>query len=135
MQHLLAFRTIIKGFDRQHNNLLVILPCFMLCELHLACYLTLYLAWRKIRKIVDFCVRRCGLVSIFPDRTTIATAIFPVRSLFLPAVRAILQVCHAEGVDDYGQICPEGQAEQEGSEGTEPPAANNVGLQSSQQSC
>jgi len=59
----------------------------------------------------------------------IAAAIFPIPFLFLPAARVILQIRHAEGSDDHGQICPEGQAEQEGSEGTEPPAADHVGFQ------
>ena len=36
---------------------------------------------------------------------------------------------HAEGDDDHGQICPEGKAEQEGSEGTEPSTADDVGFQ------
>jgi catechol 2,3-dioxygenase-like lactoylglutathione lyase family enzyme len=36
---------------------------------------------------------------------------------------------HGKGDDDHGQICSEGQAEQESSEGTEPSAANDVGLQ------
>ena len=35
----------------------------------------------------------------------------------------------AEGDDVHGQVYPEGKAEQEGSEGTQPPAARDLGLQ------
>ncbi len=41
---------------------------------------------------------------------------------------------HGKGEDDHGQICPEGKAEQKGSEGTEPSAADDVGIQPRQQS-
>ena len=34
-----------------------------------------------------------------------------------------------KGDDDHGQICSEGQAEQKGSEETEPSAADDVGFQ------
>ncbi len=68
------------------------------------------------------------------DCDAIAADIFLTSSLYGVIPSVILQVRHVEGDDDHGQICPEGQAEQEGSEGTEPPAANDVGLQPRQQS-
>ena len=34
-----------------------------------------------------------------------------------------------KGDEDHGRICPEGQTEQEGSEGAEPSAAGHVGFQ------
>ena len=34
-----------------------------------------------------------------------------------------------EGSDDHGQICSEGQAEQESSEGTEPSTTSHLGFQ------
>ena len=57
----------ILGFDKQHNNPPVILPCFKPREIHLACYPALYLAWQKIRIIAFFSVRRCRFNSDFID--------------------------------------------------------------------
>jgi len=59
----------------------------------------------------------------------IDTAIFLLLLLSAIPGHAILSLRHAKGVDDHGQICSEGQAEQESSEGTEPSAANDVELQ------
>ena len=74
--------------------------------------------------------QKCGL---FSDYLQLGHKIIPEgqeKGLLFPSLNAILPLCHADGGDDHGRIHSESKTEQEGSEGTQPPAAENLEFQS-----